>query len=129
MRLSPSLLICPIGALLKTTTSSTFVIGLFLACCQPLGLLLIQYQQYLKSLKLLSISLVVNGWLAVSTIAPLSFITRSYSAHNGSNGMIVSHLQAVVPYGKSHNIISIEPSGISFIISKQSPWCILFNSS
>src|SRR5699024_6300143 len=85
--------------------------------------------QYLKSLKLLSISLVVNGWLAVSTIAPLSFITRSYSAHNGSNGMIVSHLQAVVPYGKSHNIISIEPSGISFIISKQSPWCILFNSS
>src|SRR5699024_289154 len=95
MRLSPSWLICPIGALLKTTPSSTFVIGLFLACCQPLGLLLIQYQQYLKSLKLLSISLVVKGWLAVRTIAPLFLITLSYCSHKGSNGIIVSHLHAV----------------------------------
>src|SRR5699024_3667987 len=121
MRLSPSWLICPIGALLKTTTSSTFVIGLFLACCQPLGLLLIQYQQYLKSLKLLSISLVVKGWLAVRTIAPLSLITRSYCSQSGSKGIIVSHLQAVVPYGKSAKIMSTLPSGMSFINSKQSP--------
>src|SRR5699024_3092752 len=123
MRLSPSWLICPIRALLKTTTSSTFVIGLFLACCQPLGLLLIQYQQYLKSLKLLSISLVVKGWLAVRTIAPLSLITRSYCSHNGSNGMIESHLHAVVPYsqGRSANTISIDLSGICCINSKQSP--------
>src|SRR5699024_5255196 len=97
MRLSPSWLICPIGALLKTTTSSTFVIGLFLECCQPLDLLLTQYQQYLKSLKLLSISLVVKGWLAVRTIAPLSFITLSYCSHNGLKGITVSHEHEVVP--------------------------------
>src|SRR5699024_7373089 len=77
----------------------------------------------------LIISVLVNGWLAVNTIAPLSLITRLYCSHNGSKGIIVSHEHAVVPYGRSHNIISIEPSGISFIISKQSPWCILFNSS
>src|SRR5699024_1291938 len=120
MRLSPSWVICPIGALLKTTTSSTFVIGLFLACCQPFGLLFTQYQQYLNSLKLLSISLVVNGWLAVKTIAPLSFITLSYCFHKGSKGIIVSHLHSVVPYGKSHNIISILLSVIRFMPSKQS---------
>src|SRR5699024_2868265 len=96
----------------------------------PLEVLTLSHtNSYLNNFVLLITNALVNGWLAVSTIAPLSFITRSYSAHNGSNGMIVSHLQAVVPYGKSHNIISIEPSGISFIISKQSPWCILFNSS
>src|SRR5699024_5251329 len=93
------------------------------------SLVLTNVHEYLNIFGLIITNALVNGWLAVSTIAPLSFITRSYSAHNGSNGMIVSHLQAVVPYGKSHNIISIEPSGISFIISKQSPWCILFNSS
>src|SRR5699024_4366411 len=62
-----------------------------------------------------------NGWVAVNTIAPLSLITRSYCSHNKSNGIIVSHLHAVVPYGKSASIISTEPSGISFINSKQSP--------
>src|SRR5699024_9053200 len=71
----------------------------------------------------------VKGWVAVNTIAPLSLIIRSYCSHNGLKGMMSSHLHFVVPYGKSHKIISIEPSGISFIISKQSPWCILFNSS
>src|SRR5699024_9975183 len=84
---------------------------------------------YLNQLILLIISVLVNGWLAVNTIAPLSLITRLYCSHNGSKGIIVSHEHAVVPYGRSHNIISIEQSGISFIISKQSPWCILFNSS
>src|SRR5699024_2408335 len=123
MRLSPSWLICPIGALLKTTTSSTFVIGLFLVCCQPLGLLLIKYQQYLNSLNLLSICLVVKVLLAVSTIAPLSLITLSYCSHNGSKGIIVYHAHAVVPYsqGRSYNIISIDLSGICCINSKQSP--------
>ena len=38
-----------------------------------------------------------------------------------SKGIILSHLQAEVPYGKSHKIISTLPSGISFIYCRQSP--------
>src|SRR5699024_9284616 len=69
-----------------------------------------------------------NGWVAVNTIAPLSLIIRSYCSHNKSNGIIVSHLHAIVPYGKSHKIISTLPSGIRFMPSKQSSLYILFIS-
>src|SRR5699024_4904366 len=80
-----------------------------------------QTQSYLYNFKLLNLKLLENGSAPVNTIAPLSLITRSYCSHKGSNGIIVSHLHAVVPYGKSAKIISTEPSGISFINSKQSP--------
>lgn len=41
--------------------------------------------------------------------------------HKQSNGITESHLHCVVPYGKSHKIISIDLSGMSFINSRQSP--------
>src|SRR5699024_9452967 len=50
-------------------------------------------------------------------------------SHNGSKGIIVSHVHAVVPYGKSHKIMSTLPSGIRFIPSKQSSLYIRFNST
>src|SRR5699024_9026608 len=79
---------------------------------------------YLNNLGLLIISALVNGCAAVNTIAPLPLIIRSYCSHNGSNGITESHLQAVVPYGKSASIISTDPSGISFMTSRQSPCMI-----
>jgi hypothetical protein len=39
----------------------------------------------------------VKGCEAVNTIAPLGFTILSYCSHSGLNGIIVSHLQAVVP--------------------------------
>ena len=42
-------------------------------------------------------SCAVNGFREVRTIAPLSFITLLYCAHNGSNGITVSHLHEVEP--------------------------------
>lgn len=67
-------------------------------------------------------------YIACYVIIPLSFIILSYCSHNGSNGIIVSHLQAVVPYGKSQRIISIDLSGMCFITSRQSPKYMLFGS-
>src|SRR5699024_11252606 len=99
-----------------------------LASIEPLGLCLSHTKQYLNNLLLLFINDVVKGCEAVKTIAPLSLITLSYCSHNGSNGIIVSHLQAVVPYGKSHKIMSTDLSGIRFIPSRQSSLYILFNS-
>src|SRR5699024_763203 len=83
----------------------------------------------LKCLILLVRKTLVNGSLLVSTTAPFSFNTLLYSAQSGSNGIIVSHLHEVVPYGKSANIKSTPPTGIRFITSKQSPCAILFNKS
>src|SRR5699024_2808571 len=51
-----------------------------------------------------------------------------YCFHNGSIGITESHLLAVVPYGKSHKIMSTLPSGIRFIPSRQSSLYILFSS-
>src|SRR5699024_4595826 len=104
----------------KTRTSSCLIIGLYFAIWKPLGFTLSHTHEYLNHFGLLITNALVNGWLAVNTIAPLSFIIRSYCSHNGSKGIIVSHEQAVVPYGKSHNIISTLLSGIRFIPSKQS---------
>ena len=53
---------------------------------------------------------------------------RSYCSQSSSKGIIVSHLQAVVPYGKSQMMQSTEPSGMRFIPSKQSSLYILFSS-
>ena len=48
-------------------------------------------------------------------------VRHLYSSHKNSKGIIESHLLRVVPYGRSHNIISIVLSDISFINSRQSP--------
>src|SRR5699024_9715454 len=90
----------------------------------PLEVLTLSHtNSYLNNFSLLITNALVNGWIAVRTIAPLSLITLSYCSHNGSKGIIVSHAHAVVPYsqGRSHNIISIDLSGICCINSKQSP--------
>jgi len=52
---------------------------------------------YLNSFGLLITKALVKGCDAVNTIAPFGFINFSYRFHKSSNGIIVSHLQAVVP--------------------------------
>src|SRR5699024_75085 len=111
----------------NTHISSTIDKGRYLATANAPPVSLFQYHICLKLRILDCIKAVVNGWLDVSTIAPLSLITRLYSAHNGSNGIIVSHEHAVVPYGKSHKIMSTDLSGICFIPSRQSSLYILFS--
>src|SRR5699024_8178019 len=103
--------------------SSVCCIVLYFATKCPLAVTLSQVQLYLNFFTLLITKVLVKVGLEVTTIAPLSFITRSYCSQSGSKGIIVSHLQAVVPYrqGRSHNIISIDLSGICCINSKQSP--------
>src|SRR3990167_7772644 len=78
---------------------------------------------YLNILILLITKALVKGWLAVKTIAPLSLIILLYCSQSGSKGMMVSHLQAVVPYsqGRSAKIISTDLSAIFCISSRQSP--------
>ena len=82
----------------------------------------------LYSERLLIISNDVKGSPANKTIGAFGLHTRWYCSHRGSNGMIMSHLQAVVPYGKSHITQSTLPSGIRFIPSRQSSLYILFSS-
>src|SRR5699024_1803397 len=108
--------------------SSCTFIGCFLARNILPAFFLSHTHVYLNQSDLLIINLVVNGCDAVKTIAPLFLITLSYCLHNSSNGIISSHLEAVVPYGKSHKIISTLPSGIRFIPSRQSSLYILFSS-
>src|SRR5699024_6287444 len=103
-------------------------IGIFLAFKCPVPLYLFHIHSYLNIFKLLTPKTLSKGVCAVKTIAPLSFITLLYCCHNSSQGMIASHLLRVVPYGKSHKIISTDLSGIRFIPSKQSSLYILFNS-
>src|SRR5690606_16887251 len=54
-------------------------------------------------------------------MAAFFFATRRYCAHSGSNGITVSHLHAVVPYGRSHRIMSMLASANPAITSRQSP--------
>ena len=61
------------------------------------GLCFIQTKLSRNQLILLQPNLLVNGCFAVNTIAPLSFIILLYCSQSGSNGIIVSHLHAVVP--------------------------------
>ena len=70
---------------------------------------------------LLLISSVVKGCALKSAMAPFSFTTRRYCSHNSCKLIGVSHRQRVVPYGKSLSTMSILPSGIRFISSRQSP--------
>src|SRR5699024_8514462 len=112
----------------KTRTLSCFFAGPLLKVKKLGAIVFSHIHSLLNNFGLLITNALVNGWLAVSTIAPLSFITLSYCSHNGSKGIIVSHEHAVVPYGKSHKIISTDSSGIRFIPSKQSSLYILFIS-
>src|SRR5699024_8596264 len=100
-----------------------FSSAFFLAFKCPVPLCFVQIHSYLSIFKLLTPKTLSKGVCAVKTIAPLSFITLLYCCHNSSKGMIASHLFRVVPYsqGRSHNIISIDLSGICCINSKQSP--------
>lgn len=107
----------------NTMTSSVTLIGCIFDSRGLPPFFLSQTQQYLNIFILLAINVVVNGWLAVKTMAAFFLAMRRYCSHIGSNGITLSHLQAVVPYGRSQRIISIDLSGISFISSKQSP-CI-----
>ena len=51
---------------------------------------------------------VVKGWHAVRTIAPPGLSSRFHSAHSGASGITESHLQSVVPYGRSEIIASTD---------------------
>ena len=62
----------------------------------------------------------VNGCWLNKTIAPVGLIILLYCSHSGSKGITESHLQAVVPYGKSQMMASTLPSGISLIPCRQS---------
>src|SRR5699024_10969034 len=95
----------------------------------PVPLYFVQIHSYFSIFKLLTPKTLSKGVCAVKTIAPLSFITLLYCCHNSSKGMIASHLLRVVPYGKSHKIISTDLSGIFFIPSKQSSLYILLISN
>ena len=66
------------------------------------------------------INFVVNGCDAVNTIAPSGFVTRSSCFQRRSNGIMLSHLQSVIPYGKSVSTMSTHPSGSSVIPAMQS---------
>lgn len=84
-------------ARLNTAISSCDFSGLNLASRNPPILVFSHTKQYLNHSRLLITSMLVNGWLAVSTTAPRGFNARLKHAHNGSNGITTSHLQAVVP--------------------------------
>src|SRR5699024_8872308 len=81
----------------NTHISSTIDKGRYLATANAPPVSLFQYHWCLKLSILDAINAVVNGWLAVRTIAPFGLITRSYSAHSGSNAITLFHLHAVVP--------------------------------
>src|SRR5574344_681323 len=102
---------------------SWYFSGTCLQIAKLLGVLFSNIHSYLNHFGLLITSALVNGCEPNNTIAPLSFIIRLYCAQSGSNGITVSHLRSVVPYGGSVSTKSTEPSGISFISSKQSPLC------
>ena len=71
--------------------------GRYFVVANPAELFLFHTQQYLNIFIFDAISAVVNGWLAVSTIAPFGLMSRLYCSHRGAKGITVSHLQAVVP--------------------------------
>lgn len=115
---------------LENTQIFSWILICFWLACIPLPDLFFNHiNSSLKLLILLFINFAVNGWLPNKTIAQLFFIILLYCSHSGSNGMMLSHWQAVVPYGKSQSIISTDLSEISFIKSRQSPLYNLYLSS
>jgi hypothetical protein len=96
--------------------------GILLAFKGPVAADFFQHQEYRKLEMFDAPKELVKGWLAVITIAPFFFVMRFSCSHIGSNGIMLSHLQAVVPYGGSVKTMSTEPSGMPFIISRQSPF-------
>src|SRR5699024_8735459 len=103
--------------------------GILFEFKKPVPTLLSHIHSYFSIFKLLAPSTLSKGVCAVRTIAPFSLMILLYSTHKFSNGIIESHSFRVVPYGKSHKIMSTLPSGIRFIPSKQSSLYILFNST
>ena len=77
--------------------------GSFLAVKNPVPLFFHHTHSYLNILILLITNALVNGCEAVRTIAPLSLIILLYCSQSGSKGIIVSHLQAVVPISRRAN--------------------------
>ena len=116
--LSPPALAC---FLLKTEIFSVFFNGLHFAFIKPSTVFFSHIQSYLKCLILLILKAEEKGSLPKRQIAPFCLIMRFNCSHIGSNGITLSHLQAVVPYGGSVSTKSTEPSGMFFINSRQSP--------
>lgn len=90
--------------LANTTISSLYFKCRILALPILLGLCFTHVSFSLNILKLLATSEEVKGSVANNTIAPRQM--RLNSLHIGSNGIILSQLHEVVPYGKSHIIAS-----------------------
>ena len=85
-----------------------------------------QIRLYRHHFRLLIISSAVNIPDPNSTIAPFGRITRRYCSHSGSSGIFNSHFAPGFflfrqPYGRSHKIMSTDPSGIDRMTSRQSP--------
>ncbi len=107
--------------MLKMQISSCIFMGLFFAWICPVGLLFSHTQQYLNILIFDIIKAEVNGWLALSTIAPFFLVNLLSCSHIGSNGITLSQAHDVVPKGGSQQTISTQPSGSFAISSMQSP--------
>ena len=94
------------------------------------NLLFSQIISYLYSFKLLVLRRLLNGSVPNNTVAPLSLIIRLYCSQSLSNGITLSHLQAVVPFfqpqGRSASIMSILLSAKNLIASIHSPCIKLF---
>src|SRR5690606_34358543 len=81
----------------NTSIFSNIGSGLYLATAGLPVSFLFHTHSYLNISGLLIIKFAAKGFVAVNTIAPSSFNILLYSFHNGSNGIIVSHLQCVSP--------------------------------
>lgn len=63
-------------------------------CC----FLFFPYPLVFEIFNIATTSILVKGWLPNNTIAPFFLIMRLYCSQSLSSGIIISHLQAVVPF-------------------------------
>lgn len=85
----------------KTSINSCFLSGIYFAVNGLPHLLFFQTISYLNNFSLLRAKLKTKSPVPNKTMFPFGANIRSYSFQSCSNGKTLSHLLAVVPYGKS----------------------------